>query len=444
MITVISTVILLMVEKLEKVKIAFVGALIASMLLFLTDWKEIGHSGHTGDSAGDIHFTEILVELVNYEAVLIIFGVGIVVALMKEVGFFDYISLYMVKLSKGNPKVLFVSLGGLTFFISMFFDNLTAILILGSLAAIVCKQMQISPKPFIIFVAVNTIIGGIPTPVSSIPNIIYTSSYKELSFIKFMAFAFPLSSLLFIIATFYFFIIFKKDIFKEIPKEVKEQLTKINPMSSMENKNNLYKSVIILVLLLGGFIVSSYIGLGVEIVALIVAGIGALVFRKEMKHLIEEGVEWEMIVFFISLFILMGVLEFSGCLDPLTNFFIGIMETNEAVQGQIYVALIIGTIGWVIIGFINAVPAAVVLSKVFASLGVTSLGLWFSIVFSNNVAGVLTPLGSITILMALEILKTENRKVTFAQYIKITLPLAIVVQLICLAYSILLILLQIS
>jgi len=430
----IITIILFMFENIDKTNIAIVGAL-SSMIVFLflifLDNEEFK----------DKNFLEYTAQFVNLEAILVIFSIGIVVLLTKKAGFFDLLSLYLVKLTKGNQRKLFVVLGGLTFFISMFFDNLSAIILLGSLTIIVCKEIEVNPIPFILYVGINTVLGGIPTPVSSIPNIIYYSKYSNINFIEFMGFMFPISILFFLIATSYFFLIFRKDLFKKVSDEKKEQIERINPWSGIEEKKDIWKAIILLVTLFGGFLLTSIPAnpLDVAFIALIVALIGIFLFREKMKEIIEEGIEWQMIVFFICLFVLMGVLNASGTLQPLTRLFQRILGNEITPMNEALVALIIGSVGFIVIGVITVVPSAVIFAQIFASLEVNSVGLWLSFILAGNMAGSLLPISSATILMALEILKAERIKFSFKSYLKYLLPITLLLQSIGIAYSILII-----
>ena len=428
------TIIFFMFENIDKTKTAFVGSLLAMLIFLFLVFQN-------NDEFKDENFLEFTSHFVNVEAIIVIFSIGIIVVLTKKAGFFDLISLYLIKFTKGNQRKLFVVLGGITFLISMFFDNLSAIILLGSLTIIICKEVEVNPIPFILYVGINTVLGGIPTPVSSIPNIIYYSEYSQINFIQFMGFMLPVSILFFLITTGYFFIIFRKDLFKKVTDEKKEQIMRINPWSGIEDRKDIWRAVTLLSLLFGGFLLTSIPAnpLDVAFVALIVAIIGIYIFREKLKEIVEEGIEWQMIVFFICLFVLMGVLNASGALQPLTNLFKNILGNEVTPLNETFVSLIIGSVGFIVIGVITVVPSAVIFAQIFHSLEVSSVGLWLSFVLTGNIAGSLLPISSATILMALEILKTEKIKFNIKSYFKYLLPITLLLQVIGIAFSILII-----
>ncbi len=462
-IIVLITIILLTKEGIDSTKVTAAGALAVSTLyLVLMNWKE-GFEKNLGyeEISENVHYLEALAKTVNIEAILIIFSIGIIVAITKGAGFFDFVSLYIVKLTKGDPKKLLIALGGLTFFVSMFFDNLSAIILLGSLTVVTCKQLEINPEPYVLFVGINTIIGGLPTPVSSIPNIIFFNLYPEanINFITFTAYMLPIAILFFALATAFFFLIYKKQLQIKVTDEKGEQIGRINPWSGITDRKNIWKSLILLGFLFIGFILTSIPGnpLDVAITALIAVFFGLFLFKTDLKRYLREGVEWEMIIFAIALFILMGLLTAAGALVPLNTILGGILEKNPilvlpssiadvylrsgepTIGGLILVAIIIGAVGLLIAGFMNSFSAALIFSYIYQALGLgvaTGVGLWIGFVLSGNIGGALTPLGSITILMSLEILRREDFPISFLKYVQKMLPLTLACGVLGVLYSI--------
>ncbi|MCG3260943.1 MAG: hypothetical protein H7644_14405, partial [Candidatus Heimdallarchaeota archaeon] len=334
----------------------------------------------------------------------------------------------------------------LTFFVSMFFDNLSAIILIGSLTIVTCKQLELNPEPYVLFVGINTIIGGLPTPVSSIPNIIFFNLYPEtgMSFIKFTAYMFPIAILFFALASAFFFFVYRKQLRIKVTDEKKEQIGRINPWSGIADRKNIWKSLILLGFLFVGFILTSIPGnpLDVALMALISVFFGLFLFRTDLKRYLREGVEWEMIIFAIALFVLMGLLTAAGALLPLTNVLTKILGPVPTTGGLILVAVIIGAVGLPIAGFLNSFSAALIFSYIFKALpALLPTGLWIGFVLSGNIGGALTPLGSITILMSLEILNREGYPMSFLKYIKKMLPLTLACAALGMAYSIILVVL---
>ncbi|GAH43287.1 unnamed protein product, partial [marine sediment metagenome] len=224
-------------------------------------------------------------------------------------------------------------------------------------------------------------------------------------------------------------------------EEKRDQIGRINPWSGITDRKNIWKSIILLGFLFVGFILTSIPGnpLDVALTALISVFFGLFLFKTDLKRYLREGVEWEMIIFAIALFILMGILTAAGALLPLTDILTGILGTDPTTGGLILVAVIIGASGLLIAGFLNSFSAALIFSYIYQALelGVaTGVGLWIGFVLSGNIGGALTPLGSITILMSLEILNREGHRISFLKYVKKMLPLTLTCGVLGVLYSI--------
>ena len=443
-IVVLITIILLTKGGIDSTKITAIGALVASLLyLILMDWEK-GFEENLAFEEVPHSYLEALAKTVNIEAILIIFSIGIIVAITKGAGFFDFVSLYIVELTKGDPKKLLLAIGSLTFFVSMFFDNLSAIILIGSLTIVTCKQLELNPEPYVLFVGINTIIGGLPTPVSSIPNIIFFNLYtgEGMNFIIFTAYMFPIAIFFFGIASAFFFVVYRKQLRIKVTDEKKEQIRLINPWSGIDERKDIWKSLILLGFLFIGFILTSIPGnpLDVALMALITVFFGLFLFKENLKRYLREGVEWEMIIFAIALFILMGILTAAGALVPLNDLLTGVLGTEITTKRLILVAIIIGAVGLPIAGFLNSFSAALIFSYIFKALPAGLLtGLWIGFVLSGNIGGALTPLGSITILMSLEILNREGYPMSFLKYVKKMLPLTLACGVLGMTYSVILI-----
>ena len=81
-----------------------------------------------GYTFGFMNFEHIL-KHVDWEVIILLFGMMTYIGLMSKTGFFKYIGIKAVKLAKGKPWLIFVYLSILTAFISMAVDNVTTILL---------------------------------------------------------------------------------------------------------------------------------------------------------------------------------------------------------------------------------------------------------------------------------------------------------------------------
>ncbi|MHA1167346.1 MAG: SLC13 family permease, partial [Candidatus Hodarchaeales archaeon] len=145
------------------------------------------------DEAGhSITFERIFEHYIEFEVIVIIFGMSLLVEALNDSHVFDFLSIKVIKLSKGKPEVLLFVVFYLTFILSAILDNVTAIILVSSITMTVCKGLDINPIPFFFTAIFATITAGIATVVGSLPSILIGTA-AEFSFIGFMFVGFPLS-----------------------------------------------------------------------------------------------------------------------------------------------------------------------------------------------------------------------------------------------------------
>ncbi|MFB6226882.1 MAG: SLC13 family permease, partial [bacterium] len=148
--------------KMDKTVTVMIGS---GVCLFLaTAGGHLG-GGHGGDLPAYVH-------MIEWSAVGIIIGATIFVELASHSGVFSYISIKLLQFSRGRPVPLLGLLALLTLLFSAFLDNVTAMIIVGSLTIIAAEKLELNPVPFVITEALMTNVGGTMTLISSIPNII--------------------------------------------------------------------------------------------------------------------------------------------------------------------------------------------------------------------------------------------------------------------------------
>ena len=177
------TFLLIITELVHKTLAALLGAFLMIMYEFIS-YSEIG-------------------SFIDFQALGVIFGMMIVVEVVKDSGIFQFFGIKAIKLAKGNPKYLFIILIFLTYLLSAFLSNITSILIMAALTFTLCRSLELNPTPFIISETIVTNIGGIMMLTSSTPNILVAGA-AYLTFMDFIFFTFPLSITLLVVTIFVF------------------------------------------------------------------------------------------------------------------------------------------------------------------------------------------------------------------------------------------------
>ena len=190
----IVTYALISTEKINKTVAALVGGLgvlIFVKVTFLTTGVEVFSD------------TEIFSELIDWQTITIVVSILIVVEAARESGLFDWVTIRIVKLTKGEPIRIFAYMNILTFALSALTSS-PAFVIVGALTLVVTKNLDLDPLPFLISEIMIANTGGVCTVISSFVNILIASNYNLapvhfLSYGAFAALAVPIGGLLVVV-----------------------------------------------------------------------------------------------------------------------------------------------------------------------------------------------------------------------------------------------------
>ncbi|XP_062548616.1 P protein-like isoform X2 [Armigeres subalbatus] len=119
---------------------------------------------------------EDIVGWIDVETILLLFSMMILVAILAETGIFDYLAVYIFKITNGKIWSLIHCLCICTTLISAFLDNVTTVLLMAPITIRLCEVMDMNPVPVLMAITVHANIGGTMTPVGDPPNIIITSN----------------------------------------------------------------------------------------------------------------------------------------------------------------------------------------------------------------------------------------------------------------------------
>ena len=152
-------------EKLHAKKSVIVGTFAVGSLLLagglgLLPFSEMDL--HVGDT--DIHLP-VYIPAIDWGVIFIILGSSLFVDVTAKSGLFTWIALRLTKASKGDPLILLVAYGSMTLAFSAVLNNVTAMIIVGSLTSVSLRRLGISDKllGFLLIEGLLTNVGGLLT-----------------------------------------------------------------------------------------------------------------------------------------------------------------------------------------------------------------------------------------------------------------------------------------
>ena len=134
----------------------------------------------------------VYIPAVDWGVIAIILGSSIFVDVTSRSGLFTWVAIKLTKASGGDSLKLLWYYGFLTVIFSAVLNNVTAMIIIGSLTAVSLNRLGKTDQllGFLLIEGLLTNIGGLMTLISSVPNIIVGSAAK-ITFIDFFLAASP-------------------------------------------------------------------------------------------------------------------------------------------------------------------------------------------------------------------------------------------------------------
>ena len=140
-------------EKIPKVTVALLGAALTLILGLLGQDKLVNGTFDVG----------YFINFVDFNVIFLLVSMMIIVSIATRSGMFNWIANEMLKMTKGKPKLILISLAFFTAIVSAFLDNVTTVILIMPVTLVIAKELDINAIPFLIteFVASNPKIQGL-------------------------------------------------------------------------------------------------------------------------------------------------------------------------------------------------------------------------------------------------------------------------------------------
>ena len=277
-------------DKIPKVTIALFGGAITILLGLVSQTKSIDGLINQG----------YFINYVDFNVIFLLVSMMIIVLITTKSGVFNYAANALLKLTKGHPIKVLITLGFFTAFVSAFLDNVTTVILVMPITFSICKKLDINPIPYLLCEVMASNIGGTATLIGDPPNIIIGST-GGLTFMDFIKELTPGVAVILVAVMIFYVLCFRKVLVTT--KEKMDEVSKIDNSNSITDFNLMLRSTTVLVLVIIGFMLHDAIHVETSIIAMLGACI--LLFFEKPTEILKE-VEWNTIFFFIGLFIIIG------------------------------------------------------------------------------------------------------------------------------------------
>lgn len=374
------------------------------------------HTGEASSSSSGI----------NWETILFIFGMMVMVEGMADTGFFRWLCMKIAKLVNYKVISVFITFMVLSTILSMFIDSITVILFLAAVTIELSQLLKFDPVPMILAEIFCANLGGSATMCGDPPNIIIGTSLGY-SFSDFLTNTGVIAAISFVAAVIYFYLVFRKDLLKNANVEIDIDSLP-TPESAITNKHGFLVSCSIFCVTIVLLVTHAQTGLTVATIGTLVAIVTMIAAGKRTIHLLKK-LDYKTLLFFIGLFVVIGGLEQTGVLEVIAGF-IGTISGGDT---KVMIAIIIW-LSAIASAFVDNIPFATTMVPIIKSLSATfgvdlSILAW-TLAMGTDIGGSATPIGASANVVGIATAAREGHVIKWGLYCKKMVPATLMVVLI--------------
>lgn len=327
-------------EKLDYVSFGLLAAVISCFIVFL----EYG--------TGFIEF----IALVDFEPIIFIISMQIIIYMAEQQRLFQWVALKTLHAAKGNHRLFFYLICTISSFSAAILADITVAIIFVPIVIRACKILEINAGPYLFGISFTINVGSLYTPFSSSENILISAAFG-VDFVWFLQrfTIFVIPTLIFTLFLLDFTMLRKV---RPPDEDHKKMLLEIvQPEIVIVNRRKFLLNVVYFVAIIIGF---------VFLPAFLVALLGAILICLFNKMPIADPlskIDWKIVFFFISLFLMIGCMELSGIFDAISTWADTIIPDNLFLASLIILFSIA-----VLSGVLAQIPTALVFITLIGNL----------------------------------------------------------------------------
>jgi Na+/H+ antiporter NhaD/arsenite permease-like protein len=332
---------------------------------------------------------------VDHDTILLLFSTMVLTVYLDRARFFDWIAHGALSVCRTPARLLW----GVTLLsgsLSALLVNDTVCLFLTPVVLSACKRAGLPPGPYLIALATSANIGSAATLVGNPQNMII-GSMSGFAFSRFILFAGPAALAGLILNGVLLWVFYRR---------------RLPPTLSLQNDGQPTGSshlwLVSLVIL--GVVIGFFLGFHLGYTALTGVMVLVLADRRDPRDAFSR-VDWALLVFFCSLFIVVAGLAKTGIMEKAWNLSAPYLSLSEPRGVALFSALM--TIGS---NLVSNVPMVLIAGPYIGALGSAEVG-WVLLAFTTTVAGNFTLLGSVANIIVAERAR-GSYKLGFLEYLR--------------------------
>ena len=362
------------------------------------------------------------IKFIDFETIMLLFGMMIIVSVLKHSGLFTIISVRISELTRGNPVKILILFSVVTALMSAFLDNVTTVLIIIPIIIELTRGLGLDPKKYVLSQVIISNIGGTATLIGDPPNVIIGSKVG-LTFNQFLFNLSPPVIVIFVVVLAFIWLTNRSQ-FKPINTNIIKLFTvnllleKIRHdfLSIKIDYRLMKKGLFFLVIAIFLFITQTITGLAPGVIAISAGIFLVLVSGMNLEKAMEE-IEWSTLMFFVGLFILVGALEEYGVIEWIAhNVFLNVGDNPYVV------VLVVEWVAGIASGFLDNIPFTITMIPIIEIMNEANPHfhnlLWWALALGACLGGNITIIGASANIVSIGIAKKYGVKISFLDFMK--------------------------
>lgn len=338
---------------------------------------------------------------IDFRTLLLLFGMMVLVASLRLARFFTAVAEAVVT-RVTRPAAVLAAVVFTTGALSALFVNDTICLVFTPVLIQIAEKRGHRPLPYLLALATASNIGSVAT-ITGNPQNMLIGSVSGLSYARFTGALAPIALVGLVIDVAILYWLFRGEL---QPRPVPAMRSRIRPIHRAMMLKSLVVSVGVLVAFLAGY--------DPAIVAVAAAAM-LLVTRRVRAEKLYGRVDWNLLLLFTGLFVVLAGIERAGLVD---RFFALLQPMGFGTTMGLAAA------STLLSNLISNVPAVMLFKSVVPHVADPPRA-WLILAMSSTLAGNFTLLGSMANLIVVQGAKRHGVTVTFSEYLRVGVPVTL-------------------
>jgi Na+/H+ antiporter NhaD/arsenite permease-like protein len=343
---------------------------------------------------------------IDFDVLVFLLGLMLIVGYLEVGGFFEWAAEWILRRA-GSPERLLLSVvvgGGL---LSAFFVNDTICLVVTPVLLAALGPLRVRPNPYLIGLAMGSNVGSVLS-VTGNPQNMLVGIWSRTTFGAFLLHMLPVAAGGLAITYGYLRWVYAADLAQPF-------FERLEPIPVRLDRPLVQRALA----MFGIAVVAWLCGGSLPLVA-IAAGAGMVAIAQRDPAYAIDRVEWSLLLFFASLFVVMRGFERTGAVAWIDQHAVALVGHDSLVRAAVVVSAALTGLS----NLISNVPAVILWRSTVPSLPRPDL-MWRVVAMSSTFAGNLLLIGSMANLIVAERAEKRGIRIGFFEYARVGAPVTV-------------------